>query len=196
MNLPFIWCTFSKGRFLPIYRSHHYETFALVNELSTIAIGMVIGQIIFAVNFSQHFLQCCRNLWRCNSIEWLCLSPVGHGNFDGNLLCIAAPNMVFRSWYWPLSLTQPPPDGVSRQRRFINCLGITTKGGQCLCMSIGLISRSAKIPWVHGQNGLLGYSCLTFPLIFVGGLIMTTDAGMAVLIGQLPMVTTCFCILV
>ncbi len=46
--------------------------------------------------------------------------------------------------------------------------------------------------WLH--RTAVAIVCLVWPLIWVGGLVTTYDAGMAVRIGRTPMDATCFCI--
>ncbi len=68
---------------------YHYKTFAHLqpmNQFITVcAIGMVVSQIIFAVNLFYSIFRgpkIGRNPWRANGLEWSAPSPPGHGNFD------------------------------------------------------------------------------------------------------------------
>jgi len=102
---------------------YHYETFKHLLPMNRFitwcAIGMVVSQIIFAVNFFYSIFKgqkVGRNPWRCNSIEWFCPSPpVGHGNFDAQPIVYRGPyeygSPEVDTDHYPQ--TQPPPDGVT-----------------------------------------------------------------------------------
>jgi len=69
--------------------AYHYPVFRdlqPLNEFMTwCAIGMVLAQIPFAINFVFSMFageRVGRNPWNANSLEWMAPSPPGHGNFD------------------------------------------------------------------------------------------------------------------
>jgi cytochrome c oxidase subunit 1 len=77
---------------------YDYETFShllpMNQFMSLCAIGMVASQIIFAVNFIYSMFMgpvCGRNPWGANSLEWMCPSPPGHGNFDSQPVVYRGP---------------------------------------------------------------------------------------------------------
>lgn len=95
-----------------------YETFRQLlpmNKFMTwCAVGMVVTQVIFAVNFigSMFFgRRVGRNPWGANSLEWAAPSPPGHGNFDFQPIVYRGPyeygSPESDTDYYPQ--TQPPP---------------------------------------------------------------------------------------
>lgn len=97
---------------------YHYETFRQLlpmNKFMTwCAVGMVVTQVIFAVNFigSMFFgRRVGRNPWGANSLEWAAPSPPGHGNFDFQPIVYRGPyeygSPESDTDYYPQ--TQPPP---------------------------------------------------------------------------------------
>ena len=82
------------------------------------AVGMVLSQVIFAINFFYSIFKgqrVGRNPWRCNTLEWFAPSPpVGHGNFDAQPIVYRGPyeygSPEVDTDHYPQ--TQPPPEGV------------------------------------------------------------------------------------
>ena len=101
---------------------YHYETFKHLLPMNRFitwcAVGMVISQVIFAVNFFYSIFKgqrVGRNPWRCNTLEWFAPSPpVGHGNFDAQPIVYRGPyeygSPEVDTDHYPQ--TQPPPEGV------------------------------------------------------------------------------------
>jgi cytochrome c oxidase subunit 1 len=97
---------------------YHYETFRHLQPMNIFmtwcAIGMVASQVIFAANFFYSMFYgkpCGRNPWKANSLEWMCPSPPGHGNFDFQPIVYRGPyeygSPEVEEDYYPQ--TQPPP---------------------------------------------------------------------------------------
>lgn len=101
---------------------YHYETFKHLLPMNRFitwcAVGMVVSQVIFAVNFFYSIFKgqrVGRNPWRCNTLEWFAPSPpVGHGNFDAQPIVYRGPyeygSPEVDTDHYPQ--TQPPPEGV------------------------------------------------------------------------------------
>lgn len=101
---------------------YHYETFKHLLPMNRFitwcAVGMVLSQVIFAVNFFYSIFKgqrVGRNPWRCNTLEWFAPSPpVGHGNFDAQPIVYRGPyeygSPEVDTDHYPQ--TQPPPEGV------------------------------------------------------------------------------------
>ena len=104
---------------------YHYPAFnhlQPLNEFMTIcAFGMVLSQVVFAVNFiySMFYGQPVgRNPWNANGLEWAAPSPPGHGNFDFQPVVYRGPyeynSPEVDTDFYPQ--TQPPPAGVAAGR--------------------------------------------------------------------------------
>ncbi|MGC6450553.1 MAG: cytochrome c oxidase subunit I [Pirellulaceae bacterium] len=101
---------------------YHYETFKHLLPMNRFitwcAVGMVLSQVIFAINFFYSIFKgqrVGRNPWRCNTLEWFAPSPpVGHGNFDAQPIVYRGPyeygSPEVDTDHYPQ--TQPPPEGV------------------------------------------------------------------------------------
>jgi len=100
---------------------YQYETFhhlLAMNKFITIcAIGMVLSQAIFVINFFYSIFfgpPVGRNPWHANSLEWSAPSPPGHGNFDFQPIVYRGPyeygSPEVETDYYPQ--IQPPPEGV------------------------------------------------------------------------------------
>jgi len=100
---------------------YQYETFhhlLAMNQFITIcAIGMVLSQAIFVINFFYSIFfgpPVGRNPWHANSLEWSAPSPPGHGNFDFQPIVYRGPyeygSPEVETDYYPQ--IQPPPEGV------------------------------------------------------------------------------------
>ena len=107
---------------------YHYPAFnhlQPLNEFMTIcAFGMVLSQVVFAVNFiySMFYGQPVgRNPWNANGLEWAAPSPPGHGNFDFQPVVYRGPyeynSPEVDTDFYPQ--TQPPPAGLPTGRPLV-----------------------------------------------------------------------------
>ena len=103
-------------------------------------------------------------------------SPPGHGNFDFQPIVYRGPyeygSPEVDTDYYPQ--TQPPPPGARPRRRHTSSNFV----GPVFISTMTSASQVARSPWPHRWAVVL--ACATFPLVWVGGLVTTTDAGMAV----------------
>src|SRR5262249_36289635 len=130
-----------------------------------------------------------RNPWHANGLEWQAPSPPGHGNFDFQPVVYRGPyeygSPQGGTHYYPP--TQPPPEhhgtlGVApvpppapqRRRRVVRPLASRDLTVSDLHPSLS----DRPNPWPH--RWAVGLVCATFPLIWIGGLVTTYGAGMAV----------------
>ena len=99
--------------------AYQYEVFhnlRPMNEFITwCAIGMVVAQAIFFVNFFASIFcgkKVGRNPWGANGLEWAAPSPPGHGNFDFQPIVYRGPyeyaSPEVDTDFYPQ--TEPPPD--------------------------------------------------------------------------------------
>ena len=169
------------------------------------AILMVATQIIFVVNFFYSMFfgpPAGRNPWHRNTLEWPAPSPPGHGNFDFQPVVYrgpyeyGSPEVEHRLLSANAAAAAEPTGSgaraletttARRARRIENWFvenRILRRDRRVVVVRFrqrcfhGPSDQSVRSPWPH--RWAVALACATFPLVWVGGLVTTTDAGMAV----------------
>ena len=139
------------------------------------AIVMVGPQIIFVVNFFYSIFfgpKVGRNPWHANTPRMDRAEPAGPRQlrFPTDRLSRAVRVRLAGSRYRLLSADSAPAGGCEASTGRPLILGSP--------FAMNIADQTVRSPWPHRWAVVL--ACATFPLVWVGGLVTTTDAGMAV----------------
>ena len=171
------------GHMRRIYNPTQYEFLQPMqhwNVFITISASILgASQIFFLVNFFWSLFagkKAERNPWQANTLEWVAASPPPHGNFE-------VQPVVYRG---PYEYSSPevkedwlPQIETGRRRRGSGAL---KKVDVMTAMAEGSYkaSPSSFIGFVWPHRVALVLACATFPLLFIGGLVTSKGAGLAV----------------
>ena len=131
--------------------------------------------------FRQHVLRaaCGRNPWHSNGLEWQAPSPPGTATLISSRSSTAALRVRLAGSGRRLLPTNPTASegGMTNVEFRIHVL--VAHDSFVIRMTPGFYDTQAttRSPWPHAWAWLL--ACATFPLIWIGGFVTTTDAGMA-----------------